>query len=124
VDLNIVSVWLFALLGGAMSSLGAAQAVTGLPIYPLTSGRINWYLGSRINWSLGETKLLGLNGSIFWLALSVYALVGGLMAASNQTWWPFFITVMPLVLASMGFQTLLEQHHNRRWPFERQISHT
>jgi hypothetical protein len=123
VDLNIFFVWLTALAGGAIGSLGAAQAITGLPIYPFTPGRINWSLGRRINWSLGETKLLGLNGAIFWVALSLYALVGGLMTASNQTTGLFVMTVFPAVLASLGFNVLMEQRHNRGWPFNRQVSH-
>jgi hypothetical protein len=123
VDLNIVFVWLTGLLGGAMSSLAVYQAVTGLPTYPLNPGRINWSLGRRINWSLGETKLLGLNWALFWLALSVYALVGGLMTASNQT-GPFFIVILPVVLSALGFNLLIEQHHNRRWPFRGQVSYS
>ncbi len=89
------------------------EAVTGRPTYPLVA--------RRIDRSVGEIKLLGVSWAIFWLALAVYALVGAFMDASHQTVPLLFMTVFPLILAATGFHALMEQHHNRRWPFKREI---
>jgi hypothetical protein len=113
VEQPIVStVWFFALLAGAVASLGVYQALTG--------HRTLLFTPLGINWSVGELRVFGLAGAIFALSLAVYTLVFSLAFAANQFPWFGSLTVMPLIVVWPVFQGLMKQRHNRHWPFKGQ----
>ena len=111
---TVVVVWFCALLAGVMGGLAASQAITGRPTYP--------FVTRRINWSVRELKLLGLCWAIFWLFLSIYALVGSLFLSEHQA-VPFgSLGWLLFILGGPAFQLLMEQHHHGRWPFKGRVS--
>jgi hypothetical protein len=113
---TLVVGWFCALVAGTLGGLAASQSVTGRPTYPLVT--------MRIDWTARELKLLGLGWAIFWLALSIYALVGSLFLSEHQA-VPFgSVGWVPFILGGPAFQLLMEQRHNGRWPFRGRVSRT
>jgi hypothetical protein len=101
-----------------MVGLAASQAVTGRSTYPLFSNR------NRINWSVGELRLLGLVWAFNWLALAVFGLVGALYLSAHEAPPISPLGWLPIILLGSVFQLLMEQRHNRRWPFRDRVSGT
>ena len=115
-DLNILLTWSSALIGGAMGGLAVSQAVTGRPTIPMVS--------RRIKWSVGELKILGLGWAIFWTALAVIGLAAGLNIAAHRIVLFLPLTLWPILIGGPIFQLVMEQHHNRLWPFKDRVSRT
>ena len=110
----VITAWFFALLAGAIGSLGVFQALTG--------HRTLFFAPLSIDWSVGEVRLFGLAGAIYTLSLAVYVLVSALAFASNQFTWPVTLTVLPLIAVWWVFHGLMRQRHNRHWPFKGQLN--
>jgi hypothetical protein len=110
----VFTAWFFALLAGAIGSLGAFQALTG--------HRTILFAPVGIDWSVGELRLFGLAGAIYTLTWAVYVLVFSLMFAANEFAWDSPLAVLPLIAIWWAFQRLMRQRHNRRWPFKGQLN--
>jgi hypothetical protein len=110
----VFTAWFFALLAGAIGSLGVFQALTG--------HRIILFAPVGIDWSVGELRLFGLAGAIYTLSWAVYVLVFSLAFTANQFTWDVALTVLPLIVIGQTFQGLMRQRHNRRWPFRGQLN--
>jgi hypothetical protein len=106
----IATAWFAGLVGGAFVGLGVFQALTGRSL-----------MRKRISWSVGEIKVLGVVWAVTGLVLAIVALVGSLQIASDQP-APFATFVFPIALGGPIGQLLIEQHHNRRWPFKDRAS--
>jgi hypothetical protein len=108
----IATTWFAGLVGGVFVGLGVFQALTGRSL-----------MRKRTSWSAGEIKLLGVVWAITGLVLAITALVGAFQIAANQAprsfaLWPIIVLGGPIA------QLLIEQHHNRRWPFRDRASGT
>ncbi|TME03492.1 MAG: hypothetical protein E6I53_07255 [Chloroflexi bacterium] len=115
-DVTLVSAWVGGIVGGAGVTLGVVQVVTGRMI-------IN---PRRWNWSVGEVRILGLVTAAEASILAIYSLVGGLVLSTGPSpnwvapaWWYDVVwLIFPAIAAIPISMLLLEQHHQKRWPFE------
>jgi hypothetical protein len=108
----VVSAWFLALMAGGALFEGITEVWTGRVI-------IN---PRRISWSVGEARVSGLVNVTRGLFGATGALFLGLVGVAlfdSAFWFIWFVGVLFLAPISQG---LIEQHHNRRWPFKPPVS--
>lgn len=115
--MTVVLTWAGGIIGGAAIAIGMIELVTGRMVI----------LPRPWTWTLGEAKFHGLVVTTVGLVFAIKSLVDGLVLPTatgpswrGPAWWNATTWLWPLCLLVLGFTPLLlEQNHNRRWPFSR-----
>jgi hypothetical protein len=108
----VVSAWFLALMAGAVLFEGIIEVATGRVI-------IN---PRRISWSVGEVRVSGLVTAaqgLYGATGALLLILGGRAFVLSAFWLIWLIGLLFLTAIPQG---LLEQHHNRRWPFKPPVS--
>jgi hypothetical protein len=113
----VVSAWAAGFFAGTLFTFGMIEVVTGrMVVNP-----------QRLNWSVGEVRVRGMAFAIGGLLIGTYSLINflSLLVSWYQIWalppWWYATQLawVPIVGIAPMTSLLLEQHHKKRWPFNR-----
>ncbi|HXC75794.1 MAG TPA: hypothetical protein VNU19_01965 [Candidatus Acidoferrum sp.] len=114
---GIVFSWCVTAFFGLWTGLGVAQTMTGQFMFRM-------FNPARIDWSMNEIRLSGVSwticGFVGLLSVLVFDLFGPL--GVGTPWIMYSNPWVPVFLCTLLVQVLIEQHHRRRWPFNRRSS--
>jgi hypothetical protein len=115
--IDLVPTWFGGIVAGVVMTLGTIELSTGrMVVNP-----------RRLKWSVGEVRVYGFISALFGLIVAIYVLVNAIVLSTGPRqnwvgpgWWydlDWLMYALGIVVATSLL--LVEQHHNKQWPFNR-----